>query len=58
MSYITTTDANGAVIRRRKSRQAADWKRTQTARAEHVAIQEIRRALQTLDKRLKLSSGN
>jgi len=58
MSYITTTDANGVVIRRRKSRRAADWERTQTTRAEHDAIQEIRRALQTLDKRLKLSGSN
>ena len=51
MSYITTTDGNGMVIRRRKSRQGADWARVERAKAEHEAIEEIRRVLAALDKR-------
>ncbi len=52
MSYITTKDENGIVTRRRKSRQGADWDRTQRAKAEHEAIEETRRILAALDKRI------
>jgi hypothetical protein len=51
MSHIITRDEKGNVIRKRKSRQGADWDRIKRAKEEHEALEEIRRVLGALDKR-------
>jgi len=48
---------NGLALVKRKSRKGKDWERVEKARAEHAAIEQIRRVLQALDKEVNRSGS-